>query len=85
MSPGVDNVVVVPTCRRKSTSVDDHRFDPTLGSIVYINGSIMMSRGLMGALRSQALMCAAAHAVMKGNLIGAAAYRCSGATSVGMK
>lgn len=85
MSSGVDNIMVVPTCRRKSTSIDDHRFDPAVGTIVYINGSIMMSRGLMGALRPQALMCAAPHAVMKGNLIGAVAYRCSGGTSVGMK
>jgi len=82
MSPGVDNVMVVPTCRRKRPTIDDDRFVPTMGSTVYINGSIMMRRGLTCVLGSQALMCP--HAVVKGSVIGGTAHRRSVGNSMGM-
>src|SRR5258706_1986903 len=86
--PRIDNVVVVLICRERSTSIDNDRFETTLGSTLYINGSIMMSRGLVCTVGSQALMCAECmipHAVMKRNVRRGATHRCSGGNSRGMK
>ena len=77
MSPGVDNVMIVPTLRERSTSIDDDRVEATLGTTMCINGSIVMSRGLMCAMGS--------HAVMKRNVTNGTTKRCSVGTSRGMK
>jgi len=78
MSRGVDNIIVVPvaTCRGRSTGIDDDRFKPTLVSTMYINGSIVLSRGVMCALGPHALMCAKGmilQALRKGNIGGGTA------------
>ena len=85
MPPGVDNVVIVPTCCERSTSIDDDRVEATLGTTMYINGSIVMSRGQMCAMGSHALMSMISHAVMKRNVTNGATHRCSVGNSRGMK
>jgi hypothetical protein len=70
MPARVYNVIVVPTCRRERTSIDEDRFMPTLRSTMYLNGgSIMMRRGIMCALGPMRAEGMVLHAVMNGNLI----------------
>jgi hypothetical protein len=84
ISPGVNNVIV-PICRGRSTGIDDDRFELTMGSIVYIYVGIVLTRRLMCAVGSQALMCAEGmiiHTVMEGNVRGGTTH---GRISRGMK
>ena len=92
MSSGVDNIIVPIAACRRSTGINDDRFEPILGTTVYINGGIMLSRRPMCALGSHALVCPESmtlHAVRNGNMGGgtakAATHTCSHGTSRGME
>jgi hypothetical protein len=75
VSCGVEKVNIIPmtTRRGRSTGIDDDRFEPTMMGID-INGSIMVTRGLVCALGSA--LCAEGmvlRAVRKGNMRGGTA------------